>query len=79
MNHKNNYEDSRHMETMTEEQLECVFAIYKENHKTQTFEECVQIYRDISHERNDFGNFEKLSCNRVKLIKKGEKHVKTIP
>lgn len=66
-------------EALTAEQIECVVKYYHEHYKTLTFEECLHSYRSMEHDRNDFSNFEKLSSDRVKLIKKGEKYVKTIP
>lgn len=80
MSHKNSNEVPMPSEgTLAAEQMECVVKYYHEHYKTLTFEECLQRYFDEDNERNTYGNFEKLSKDRIKLLKKGEKHVKTIP
>lgn len=64
---------------LTEKQMECVAEIFSKKYKTHTFDECIQIYFDTGIDKHGFDNFEKLSSDRVKLLKKGEKHVKTLP
>ena len=80
MSHKsNNKVPVQSKETLTAEQMEYVVKYYHEHYKILTFEECLQRCFDDENGRNTYGNFEKLSKDRIKLLKKGEKHVKTIP
>ena len=66
-------------ETFSSEQIDSIASIYSKYHKTHTFEECIQLFCENETNENKFGKFEKLSSDRVKLIKKGDKYVKTIP